>query len=141
MPIVTTRPRRITAGLVAAALVASLAVFVGTAAPATATPDHYTPEEGVRFNNPLAGEQSRRNIIRHLIRTINSVPKKGHIRIASWNVRSDAIVNALIRAHIRRQVSVRVVMDRLNADPSNPNHGVNRSRRRSRSATASASSR
>ena len=127
MPIVTTRPRlRLTAGLLAAALVASLVAFVGTASPAAATPDNYTPKEGVRFNNPLAGEQSRRNIIRHLIRTINSVPKKEEIRIASWNVRSDAIINALIRAHTRRQVSVRVVMDRLNANPSNPNFGVNR---------------
>ena len=127
MPIVTTRPRlRLAAGLLAATLVASLAAFVGTAAPATATPDHYTPKEGVRFNNPLAGEQSRRNIIRHLIRTINSVPKKEHIRIASWNVRSDAIVDALIRAHNRRKVSVRVVMDRLNANRDNPNFGVNR---------------
>ncbi len=127
MPIVTIRPRlRLTAGLLAAALVASLVAFVGTASPAAATPDNYTPKEGVRFNNPLAGEQSRRNIIRHLIRTINSVPKKEEIRIASWNVRSDAIINALIRAHTRRQVSVRVVMDRLNANPSNPNFGVNR---------------
>ena len=41
-------------------------------------------------------------------------------------MRSDAIVNALIRAHTRRKVSVRVVMDRLNANPSNPNFGVNR---------------
>ena len=103
-----------------------LGLSASVSAPATATPDNYTPAEGVRFNNPLAGEESRRNIIRHLIRTINSVPKKESIRIASWNVRSDAIVNALIRAHIRRDVSVRVVLDRLNANSSNPNFGVNR---------------
>ena len=131
MPSTTHRLPRFVAALVTAALVAGLAATVGaapaTAAPAAAaTPDNYTPTPGVRFNNPLGSEDSRRNIIRHLIRTINSVPKKEEIHIASWNVRSDAIVNALIRAHTRRKVSVRVVMDRLNANPSNPNFGVNR---------------
>jgi len=111
--------------LVTAALVAGLSSIIGAPA-ATATPDNYTPPQGVRFNNPLAGEKSRRAIIRHLIRTINSVPKRESIRIASWNVRSDAIVNALIRAHVRRKVSVQVVMDRLNANKDNPNFGVNR---------------
>ena len=126
MPSSSHRLRRtVAAALVTAALVAGLATVV-SAGPASATPDNYTPPQGVKFNNPLAGEKSRRNIIRHLIRTINSVPKKESIHIASWNVRSDAIVDALIRAHVRRKVSVRVVMDRLNANPSNPNHGVNR---------------
>lgn len=123
-------PRRLAAVLVTAALVLGVSASVGS--PATATPDNYTPAEGVRFNNPLAGEESRRNIIRHLIRTINSVPKRESIRIASWNVRSDAVVDALIRAHIRRKVSVRVVLDRLNANSSNPNFGVNRLEQRLR---------
>ena len=116
--------RRLAAVLVTAALVVGLSAFV--VAPAGATPDNYTPPQGVKFNNPLAAEESRREITRHLIRTINSVPKRESIRIASWNVRSDAIIDALIRAHNRRKVSVRVVMDRLNANPSNPNFGVNR---------------
>lgn len=104
-----------------------VAASAATAAAGSAkTPDNYTPPSGARFNNPLAGEKSRRNIIRHLIRTINSVPKRESIRIASWNLRSDAIVNALIRAHNKRKVSVRLVMDRLNANPSNPNIGINR---------------
>lgn len=122
-------PRRLAAVLVTAALVLGLSAFVSAPAAlatSSATPDNYTPPQGVKFNNPLAGEPSRRAIIRHLIRTINSVPKRESIHIASWNVRSDAIIDALIRAHVRRKVSVRVVMDRLNANPSNPNFGVNR---------------
>ncbi len=118
------RPRRGSRGRPTAAAPATAAP---AAAPSrTATPDNYTPPPGVRFNNPLGSEDSRRNIIRHLIRTIDSVPKKEQIHIASWNVRSDAIIDALIRAHVRRKVSVRVVMDRLNANPTNPNFGVNR---------------
>lgn len=118
--------RRLAAVVVTAALVLGLSAFVGAPAATSATPDNYTPPQGVKFNNPLAAEPSRRAIIRHLIRTINSVPKRESIRIASWNVRSDAIINALIRAHLRRKVSVQVVMDRLNANASNPNLGVNR---------------
>ena len=119
-------PRRLAALLVTAALVLGLSAAVSAPAATAATPDNYTPPQGVKFNNPLAAEPSRRAIIRHLIRTINSVPKKESIHIASWNVRSDAIINALIRAHTRRKVSVQVIMDRLNANRDNPNFGVNR---------------
>jgi phosphatidylserine/phosphatidylglycerophosphate/cardiolipin synthase-like enzyme len=147
VPSSTHRLRRPIAAFVSAALLVGLAgavaatpstAAVSTAAsqspqsvitaraPGAGAPDHYTPPTGVKFNNPLAGEVSRRNIIRHLIRTINSVPKRESIHIASWNVRSDAIINALIRAHVRRKVSVRIVMDRLNANRDNPNFGVNR---------------
>lgn len=88
-------------------------------------PSHYTPPRGVRFNNPLGGRDSRRHILGHLIRTIDSVPGREKIRVASWNVRSADVVNSLIAAH-NRGVSVRVVMDRLNANKSNPNSDVTR---------------
>ncbi|NHC24644.1 hypothetical protein G6553_15880 [Nocardioides sp. IC4_145] len=88
-------------------------------------PLSYTPPQGVRVNNPLGDREARRRIIGHLIRTIQSVPGREKIRIASWNIRSDDIVDALIAAH-RRGVSVRVILDRLNANKDNRNEGINR---------------
>ena len=88
-------------------------------------PDHYTPVVGVKYNNPLGDKQARRRIVTHLLRTINSVPPHEKIRIATWNFRSDEIADALIRAH-NRGVSVRVVIDRLNANPDNNNDVFNR---------------
>jgi phosphatidylserine/phosphatidylglycerophosphate/cardiolipin synthase-like enzyme len=85
----------------------------------------YTPSAGVKINNPLGSRAERRAIVRHLLRTIDSAPRKSHIRVASWNIRSDAVVDALIRAH-KRHVSVRVILDRGNANPDNPNRGINR---------------
>lgn len=136
--------RRLTAATVLTASLVLLAGLLGalpttaTAAPAPAAltgtlvaskpkpaPLSYTPPAGVRVNNPLGDKEARRRIIGHLIRTIRSVPGREKIRIASWNIRSDDIVDALIAAH-NRGVSVRVVLDRLNANKDNPNEGVNR---------------
>lgn len=83
-------------------------------------PTKYTPSPGPTFNNPYGPVASRRAIIRKLLNTIDAVPKRGEIRIASWNVRSFNITAALLRAH-NRGVSVQVVMDRSNWNPENPN--------------------
>jgi phosphatidylserine/phosphatidylglycerophosphate/cardiolipin synthase-like enzyme len=83
-------------------------------------PQHYTPVTGVKVNNPLGTREARRRIVTQLLRTINSVPGREKIRIATWNFRSNEIADALIAAH-RRGVSVRVVIDRLNANKDNPN--------------------
>ena len=80
----------------------------------------YTPAAGPTFNNPYGPEKSRRAIIRKLLNTIDAVPRKGDIRIASWNIRSRNITNALLRAH-NRGVSVQAVMDRSNWNTVNPN--------------------
>lgn len=88
-------------------------------------PDRYTPSAGVRYNNPLGSAANKRKLISHLIRSINSTPRGEEIRIASWNIRSTDIAAALIAAH-NRGVSVQAVMDRLNANASNPNVGINR---------------
>jgi hypothetical protein len=80
----------------------------------------YTPASGPTFNNPYGPVASRRAIIRKLLNTIDAVPRRGHIRIASWNIRSHNITAALLRAH-RRGVSVQAVMDRLNWNSENPN--------------------
>ena len=103
-----------------------LAVSLGTlssVSPASAS--GFTPQPGVTTNNPLGNRDQRRAIVRKLIRTIDSTPRRSQIRVASWNIRSDAIVDALIRAH-KRHVMVRVVMDRGNANQENPNSGVDR---------------
>ncbi|MGZ8745220.1 MAG: phospholipase D-like domain-containing protein, partial [Nocardioides sp.] len=96
-----------------------------TSAKPKPAPLHYTPRGGVKYNNPLGDREARRRIINHLVRTTNSVPGKQKIRIASWNFRSEELANALIAAH-RRGVSVRVVVDRLNANPDNRNDTFNR---------------
>ncbi len=88
-------------------------------------PDKYTPPAGPKFNNPLAGREARNRIRTHLLRSINSVPGREQIRIASWNVKSADMQNALIRAH-ERGVSVRVIIDRGNAGPASPNPGFDR---------------
>lgn len=112
----------------AAAVAAPAAAPVSTAVVAKAAsgngnaPDNYAPKGGVKFNNPLAGPKVRRTINRHILRSINSTKARAKIRIATWNLRSDSIINALIRAH-RRGVSVRLIMDAGNANGQNPNDG------------------
>ncbi|MDN4160510.1 phospholipase D-like domain-containing protein [Nocardioides abyssi] len=124
-PVRATVPGLLTA---ATAVLATLALLVGPlSVPAQAA--KYTPKAGVRVNNPLGDREARRMVIGHVIRSIDAVPRKGQIRVASWNIRSDDIVDALIRAHKNRKVGVKVVMDRLNANPENPNRGVNRLQR------------
>ena len=91
-----------------------------TVATRTPPPNHYTPVVGVKVNNPLGTKAAKRRIVSHLLRTINSVPYHGKIRIATWNYKSREITDALIAAH-RRGVSVRVVIDRLNANADAPN--------------------
>ena len=106
-----------------------LAITLGSVAsvePASAR--GYTPPAGVTTNNPLGDRAHRLAITHHLIRTINSTPRHSKIRVASWNIRSRGIVDALIRAH-KRHVMVRVVMDRGNANPSNLNRDANRLQR------------
>ena len=88
-------------------------------------PERYFVPPGVRTNNPLGDREARRRILGHLLHTVNSVPGGQKIRFATWNMRSDALTNALIAAH-RRGVSVRVIIDRLNANPTNPNTGFER---------------
>jgi len=90
-----------------------------------AAPDRYNVPIGVKFNNPYGSIASERNNFRHLLRTINSTKKRERIRIASWNVRSRALSDAVIAAH-RRGVSVRIVMDRVNATTGTPNRDVAR---------------
>jgi phosphatidylserine/phosphatidylglycerophosphate/cardiolipin synthase-like enzyme len=93
------------------------AVFmVGSSVPAQATPAHYNPTRGATFNNPYGGSVAAHRIVHKIVKSVNSVRTGHKIRIASWNFRSNAIANALIRAH-KRGVSVRVIMDYGNWNP------------------------
>lgn len=103
-----------------ATVVMGATLAVGTAAPASAKVERYNPKKGATFNDPYGSKAEVRAVIRKINRTIDAVPRKGKIRIASWNVRSHNIGAALLRAH-KRGVSVRVVMDRHNYNPNNPN--------------------
>lgn len=114
--------------IVAVVAVALIATSVaGVSAPATASDSYsYIPKSGPAFNNPYGKPGQVRKLISSLNRTIDSVPKKQKIRIASWNVRSGNIVSALVRAHRRRKISVQVVMDRHNHNAAVPNADVDR---------------
>lgn len=117
-------------GLLAAMLAALLVVVVpsvgrtsGSAAEAAV--HRYTPHRGVLVNDPLGDRAARRAIISQILRSIGRAHKGSKIRISTWNLRSNDIVDALIAAD-RRGVSVRVVIDRGNANPDNPNDGFDR---------------
>ena len=114
--------------LTAALLVSATLGLQGPALakPAKGTPDNFVPKSGPAFNDPYGKPYEVRRLIRQVNRTIDSVPKKQKIRIASWNVRSASIVTSLIRAHQERKISVQVVMDRHNYNPNNPNSDARR---------------
>lgn len=105
------------APLILLSLVAGL--LTGAGGPAAA----YTPPSGVTTSNPLGTLAERRAIIGMIIRSIDAAPRRSQIRVASWNLRSNDIVDSLVRAH-RRGVGVRVIMDLGNANAKNPNVGV-----------------
>lgn len=97
-------------------LVAFALLFAGLAlvAPA-ANADTYNPPEGARINNPHGNEEARNRIKSHIVRSIYSVPVGGVIKIASWNIRSKAITDALVRVHRYKNITVRVIMQDENA--------------------------
>jgi len=100
--------------------VAAVALVAGLSGSAQATPAHYNPTRGATFNNPYGGGVAAHKIVHKIVQTVDSVRTGHKIRIASWNFRSHAIADALIRAH-RRGVSVRVIMDYGNWNPDIPN--------------------
>ncbi len=104
------------------------ALTIGGAAPAGAQVGGYTPPRGVVINDPLGDPAQRRAITDHLIRSIDSTPPRGRIRIASWNFRSRELAAALIRAH-RRNVVVRLILSAGNAGERHPNGSIRLLRR------------
>lgn len=104
------RMTRALSAATAIALVAPVALMVGTSAPAAAVPpDNYSPPPGIRFSTPT---NNRSHVIqKHILRSINSVAAYQKIRMVTWNLDSRKYVDALSRAH-SRGVTVRVVMAR-----------------------------
>ena len=115
-------PRRSASFVVVLLTVCAVIIGLGVA-PASAK--KYTPKPGVTTNNPLGSIKERRAITRHILRTIDSARAESFIRVASWNIRSDDAIDKLIAAH-KRGVTVRVILSRGNANPDNPNLGINR---------------
>jgi hypothetical protein len=92
----------------------------------TFSPVHFTPAAGARFNDPEGNRAARRNIIRNVTRTIDSVrgyrvesmrqcPRDpafapNEIKISLYSIADRAFVDALIRA-ARRCVSVQLLMN------------------------------
>lgn len=85
---------------------------------------NYNPPAGVKINNPVGSKKAKNINFNHILKSINSTPRRGYISIATWNFRSNKQMRALIRAH-RRGVTVRLVMARSNANPSHPNKHLN----------------
>ncbi|HSV40470.1 MAG TPA: phospholipase D-like domain-containing protein [Nocardioidaceae bacterium] len=108
-----------------ALLLAGLVSAPAQAGPKRNFPTKYNPPAGVKINNPLGTFLERRVIIRHIIQSISATPRGAKIRIATWNLRSDDIIDELIQAH-KRGVSVRLIIDAGNANELNPNEGFDR---------------
>jgi hypothetical protein len=88
-------------------------LVVPTGAPASATPDHFTPRPGVTFNSPMGDLSTRRAIFRKIIRSIDSSPKGSEIKFFTWNFLTSDAATALLKAQ-SRGVMVRLVMDNKN---------------------------
>lgn len=107
-------------------------------------PDSYTPPEGPKFNNPYGSQTSRRALLTHVIRAINSSPGyrlpagidpatgkraacptnpkdyPSEIKIALYSIADQSFVDAMINAH-KRCVSVKLLMNshlNVNNSPS-----------------------
>jgi PLD-like domain len=106
------------------------------------SPSHYTPPGGPKFNDPYGSRATRRALLTHVIKTINSVPGyrlppgidpatgkrvacptnpaeyPNTIKIALYSIADQSFVDALIAAH-QRCVSVKLLMNsHLNVDNS-----------------------
>ena len=108
-PAATVAACLLAAALLGVAPVATpLAGGAGSASSVSSTPGHYTPRTGALFNNPLGREAQQRTLFRHIIRTINSVPRKGTIRIAVYSFADRRAADALLNAH-QRGVNVKLI--------------------------------
>ncbi|MGL5823754.1 MAG: phospholipase D-like domain-containing protein [Nocardioides sp.] len=117
--------RSLVAMILALASVLTVGALVPLTPVASAAPDNYIPRKGVRFNDPYGSLWAERRILRQIVRTMDSVPRRERIRMAAWSINSPAIADAAIRAH-RRGVSVQMIMDTTNESPTTPNPTVRR---------------
>lgn len=92
-------------------------VTATTAAPATMVapqaigsppPDNYVPQMGLLFNHPYRSDRGQ--ILRHVLRMINSTEAGHSIKIAAFGINHRGVVDGLIAAR-NRGVSVKVIGD------------------------------
>jgi phosphatidylserine/phosphatidylglycerophosphate/cardiolipin synthase-like enzyme len=96
--------------------------------------DHYVPQTGVHFNYPLGSKSQVRTNLRHVIRTIDSMPgflqpyrtkapcravSVSRIRISLYSLTDDPVAQALIAA-AKRCVSVQVLMNNHLSSATDP---------------------
>jgi hypothetical protein len=118
-PLATALASLVGLALLAVAPVATAPVSGGVAATPAATggaPDSYTPVTGALFNNPLGNEAQQRTLFTHIIRTINSVPDRGTIRIAVFSFADKRAADALLNAY-HRGVHVKLIFSGSNIYP------------------------
>lgn len=108
-------PVRIRTVLVALVLLATALTGVGATSASAAT---WSPPNDVLISNPTGTTAQKHVVQDRMVRLINYTPAHNYIRIASWNIESKRVVDALLRAH-HRGVIVRVIMDEANLR-SNP---------------------
>jgi hypothetical protein len=96
--------------------------------------DHYVPRTGLHFNYPLGNKSQVRTNLRHVIRTIDSMPgflqpyrtkapcravSVSRIRISLYSLTDDPVAQALIAA-AKRCVSVQVLMNNHLSSSTDP---------------------
>jgi hypothetical protein len=96
--------------------------------------DHYVPKTGLHFNYPLGNRSQVRTNLRHVIRTIDSMPgflqpyetkapcravSVSRIRISLYSLTDDPVAQALIAA-AKRCVSVQVLMNNHLSSSTDP---------------------
>ena len=69
------------------------------------------PTAAVLFNDPTGDEAAQDRIADHIRRAIDATPHDGTIRMAAYSFDRPDIVDALMRACTRRQVTVQVVLN------------------------------
>ena len=106
-------------------LLSALLTTVGVATSGPARAAGYTPPVGHHHEQPARHPRGAARHHRHDHPLDRQHAEGRAIRVASWNIRSDDVVAALISAH-QRGVGVRVIVDIGNANAKNPNEGVDR---------------
>ncbi|MFG3256666.1 phospholipase D-like domain-containing protein [Streptomyces sp. NPDC048172] len=103
--------KRLLVMLCAAAVVIGLA----GAAPAPKAPRDELRTQAV-LNHPHSAD-GKDDIVEHLVELIDGAAKNSKIRVAMYEWEgADSVVNALVKAHEERDVTVQVLSDRVNLD-------------------------
>ena len=110
------RPMAIVLALIIG-LASTLTVSSSAAAQSAERRWNYSPATGVLFNNPNGTKAGKSRIMRHLIKSINSAPRRSIIKMAVYSFAHPDVADALVRAH-KRGVTLKLVFSGENVyDP------------------------